>query len=93
MVSCSANLAYGTYSNIGRFEFWCNLYKNKEKKKNFSVLPVLIIYSEEQNKPTICPFLKQAEVILRVQNIPLKCCQPLEVLIGLDLYIQVIWGL
>ena len=37
--------------------------------------------SEEQNKPTICPFLKQTEVILRGQNIPLKCCQPLELLI------------
>ena len=37
-------------------------------------------YSDEQNKPTICPFLKQTEVILRRQNIPLKCRQPLELL-------------
>ena len=36
--------------------------------------------SEEQIKPTICSFLKQIEVILRRQNIPLKCCQRLELL-------------
>ena len=33
MVSCSANLAYGTYSNIGRFELWCSFYKNKGPNK------------------------------------------------------------
>ena len=43
-------------------------------------MPSLNIYSEVQNKPTICSFFKQTEVILRRQNIPLNCHQPLELL-------------
>ena len=35
---------------------------------------IVTMYSEEQNKLTICPFMKQPRGTLRRQNPPLKCC-------------------
>ena len=62
-----------------------------------TILSIQHAYSEEQIKVTICLFLKQTEVILRRQNIPLKCRQPLEILLyietGLDLSMLKIWDL
>ena len=55
--------------------FFCDINVSNQNKYS---------YSEEQNKPTICPFLKQTEVILRRQNIPLKFRQPLELLMYIE---------